>query len=160
MADEEFTAHGAEVSLDQIAKRAGVGIGTLYRHFPTRQDLLVATLADSMLALAKKAKELGAARSAGQALAEWIAAYVKHSSTYQGLSICLNTLPDGSDACSAVVEAGSTLLARAQAEGCVRLDVDFEDISAMATAVAFAAEDVGKTRRKRMLEVFIDGLKR
>src|SRR5216683_1164509 len=77
-----FATRGADdVSLEEIARRAGVGIGTLYRHFPTRQALLEAVYRDQVEALRARADELAEAESPGDALAEWLRAMVKFSST-------------------------------------------------------------------------------
>src|ERR1700729_804622 len=74
-ATEAIADRGADdVSLEEIARRAGVGIGTLYRHFPTRQSLLEAVFRDQVDALARRAEELGSASSPGSALEEWLRA--------------------------------------------------------------------------------------
>src|SRR6266566_3886210 len=81
-----FTEHGADdVSLEEIARRAGVGIGTLYRHFPTRQALLEAVYTDQVESLSARAAELLRAESPGDALAEWMRAMMKFSSTKRSM---------------------------------------------------------------------------
>src|ERR1022692_4931729 len=85
-----FTEHGADdVSLEEIARRAGVGIGTLYRHFPTRQSLLEAVFRDQVDALARQAEELGRASSPGSALEEWLRAIMAFGRTKQSLNTAL-----------------------------------------------------------------------
>lgn len=158
-ANEVFTEHGADASLEQVAKRAGVGIGTLYRHFPTRDALLVATLEDSLLALANQARELLDERSPGEALKTWLKAYVKHATTYRGLAVCLPPLKNSTSLCELTMKAGEALLERAQAAGTVRDDIDFEDVSTMIVGVAFATQEVrDAARRKRVLTLFLDSL--
>src|SRR5579863_9733131 len=81
-ASAAFLEHGADdVSLEEIARRAGVGIGTLYRHFPTRQALLEAVYRDQVETLSARARELCEAESPEGALAEWMRAMVRFSST-------------------------------------------------------------------------------
>src|SRR5215831_11187414 len=85
-ASAAFVEHGADdVSLEEIAGRAGVGIGTLYRHFPTRQALLEAVYRDQVETLRARAEELLGARSPEDALAEWVRALVKFSSTKRSM---------------------------------------------------------------------------
>src|SRR6516164_6348746 len=116
-ASAAFLEHGADdVSLEEIARRAGVGIGTLYRHFPTRQALLEAVYRDQV--------ELLKTEPPGDALADWLRALMKFSSTKHTLtSALLAGLGKDSElisSCSKVIrEAADALLARAQEAGVV-----------------------------------------
>ncbi|HEU0041112.1 MAG TPA: helix-turn-helix domain-containing protein, partial [Jiangellaceae bacterium] len=85
-----FAELGAEAPLDEIAKRASVGPGTLYRHFPTREDLLAGALHRDMGRLNDRAAELEAVPSAAEALVEWLREFVAHVNVYRGLpaSVC------------------------------------------------------------------------
>lgn len=160
-ADATFMELGADASLEQVAKRAGVGIGTLYRHFPDREALLLATLDDSLHGLVALAEKLADADDPGEAFTTWLKAYVKNGTTYQGLSVCLKPLTrsTGETACVAVTRAGGVLLERAQAQGTVRRDIDFEDVGAMVSAVAMAMQASRDAKRaKRLLGLFLDGL--
>src|SRR5690348_3926943 len=129
-ASAAFLEHGADdVSLEEIARRAGVGIGTLYRHFPTRQALLEAVYRDQVDLLRARAGELLRAESPGDALADWLRALVKFSSTKHSLvSALLATLGKDSDllsSCGQVIRgAAEALLARAQQAGAVRTDAE------------------------------------
>src|SRR5258708_9019677 len=111
-----FTEHGADdASREEIARRAGVGIGTLYRHFPTRQALLEAVYRDQVDALRARAGELVGSDAPGEALAAWLRALVAFSSTKHSLtSALLATLAKNSDllsSCSTVTcDAPDTLL--------------------------------------------------
>src|SRR5215472_12068310 len=81
-----FAEHGADdVSLEEIARRAGVGIGTLYRHFPARQDLLEAVYLDQVEALHSLATELRGSTAPDQALARWLRALIDFSRTKRGM---------------------------------------------------------------------------
>jgi AcrR family transcriptional regulator len=158
-ANQVFTEHGADASLGQIAKRAGVGIGTLYRHFPTRDSLLVATLQGSLLGLVDYARALLDAKSPSEALKTWLKAYIKHATTYRGLAVCLPPLTNSASICELVKNAGTALLERAQAAGEARADIDFDDVAVMSSGVAFATQGVKEAaRRKRVLALFLDSL--
>src|SRR5262249_43167854 len=116
-----FTEHGADdTSLEEIARRAGVGIGTLYRHFPTRQALLEAVYRDQVEALRARADELiGSDDPPGAALAAWLRALMTFSSTKQSMtSALLATIGKESDllsSCSKVIcDAADIMLKRAQ----------------------------------------------
>src|SRR5260370_38197368 len=121
-----FTEHGAdEMSLEEIARRAGVGIGTLYRHFPTRQALLEAVYRDQVDALRARAGELVGSDAPGEALAAWLRALGAFSSTKHSLTSPLAaTLGKNSDllsSCSTVLcDAAAPPLNRAQTAGAVR----------------------------------------
>src|SRR6516162_4774667 len=89
-ASAAFLEHGADdVSLEEIARRAGVGIGTLYRHFPTRQALLEAVYRDQVDALGARAAELAQSDSPAAALAEWVTALVTFGKAKRSLTTAL-----------------------------------------------------------------------
>jgi len=162
-----FTEHGADdVSLEEIARRAGVGIGTLYRHFPTRQALLEAVYRDQVEALRTRADEFAKSDAPLQALAEWLRALAAFSSTKQSLtSALLATLGKDSDlmsVCSKVIcEAADELLARAKKAGVVRADADARDLIRLVHAVNIATQraptDPGQA--DRLLRMVLDGLR-
>jgi AcrR family transcriptional regulator len=163
---EAFAEHDADTaSLEEIARRAGVGIGTLYRHFPTRQALLESVYQDQVEALRLRAEELSRAESPGGALADWLRALVAFGSTKRSLmSALLLTLDKDSQllsSCSAVLRsATSELLERAQRAGVARGDVKGTDVLRLAHGVSMAADlapgDQGQA--ERMLSLVIDGL--
>jgi AcrR family transcriptional regulator len=162
-----FAEHGADdASLEEIARRAGVGIGTLYRHFPTRQALLEAVYRDQVEALRARADELRESDSPAEALAAWLRALVAFSSTKHSLTTALlETLGKDSDllsACSMVISgAADTLLTRAQEAGVVRADADPRDLIRLVHAVNLATQrgptDPGQT--DRLLGLILDGLR-
>ncbi len=88
-----FAERGAEASLDDIARRAGVGSGTLYRHFPTRQALLEAVYRDQVEELCSQARELLASPSPGDAFATWLRAMASYMTTKRGLSSLMTPTP-------------------------------------------------------------------
>jgi AcrR family transcriptional regulator len=158
---------GDDTSLEEIARRAGVGIGTLYRHFPTRQALLAAVYLDQVGLLRARADELLDADSPLDALAEWLRAMAAFSSTKHRLtSALLATTPDGgselmSQCGSAIYDAAARLLARAQEAGVVRQDADARDLIRLVHAVNIATErqptDAGQAGR--LLALVLDGLR-
>jgi Transcriptional regulator len=158
----EFTENGPEASLENIARRAGVGIGTLYRHFPNRQDLLEATYLEEVEALCASADEL-AELEPWDALVGWLNRFASYASTKKALSAeLLATIGMESEIfgmChAAIFSAGEPLLARAQASGAVRPDVTFSDVVRLVSGilmVRFAEpEQIG-----RVLAVALDGLR-
>jgi AcrR family transcriptional regulator len=165
-ASAAFAEHGADdVSLEEIARRAGVGIGTLYRHFPTRQALLEAVYRDQVELLRARAEELLKAESPGDALAEWLRALMRFSSTKHSLtSALLATLGKESEllsSCASVIRgAADVLLARAQQAGVVRPDAGSGDVIRLVHAVNIATQrgsaDPGQA--DRMLALILDGL--
>src|SRR5687767_10922940 len=145
VARDAFAAHGPDASLDEIAKRAGVGVGTLYRHFPTRLALQEAVVREHAEALAALAEELLASPSPGEALATWLRAELADSAKYHGLGAAMmNGLPAEeaarSPACRSMNASAAALLARAQAAGVVRPDIDGPALLRLVHAIAVANE--------------------
>jgi AcrR family transcriptional regulator len=163
---EAFAERDADTaSLEEIARRAGVGIGTLYRHFPTRQALLEAVYRDQVEGLRLRAEELSRTGSPGPALAEWLRALVAFGATKRSLTTALlETLDKDSElisTCSATLRSATTeLLERAQRAGVVRRDVKGTDVLRLAHGVSMAADlapgEAGQA--DRMLALVIDGL--
>jgi AcrR family transcriptional regulator len=161
-----FAEHGADTaSLEEIARRAGVGIGTLYRHFPTRQDLLEAVYTDQVTALRDRAAELMLTEPPEAALADWLRALMAFGSTKRSLTTALlQTLDRDSElltSCGAILRESTTeLLERAQRAGTARTDVTGTDVLRLAHGVSMAADwapgDPGQA--ERMLAMVIDGL--
>jgi AcrR family transcriptional regulator len=162
IAHEAFLEHGVRASMDDIARRAGVGPGTLYRHFPTREDLILALVARDLDTVAALAAEL---RDSGDELAldRWLAALVSHNVTYRGLAEAViaslgRPTPLGA-ACDRLHAAGAVLVAGGQAAGTIRADLDPHGVIALAAAVASTTEhDTDDRRRTVMLRVVLDGL--
>jgi AcrR family transcriptional regulator len=166
-ASAAFVESGADdVSLEEIARRAGVGIGTLYRHFPTRQALLEAVYLGQVEALSARADELLASDSPEEAFAAWLRALVGFSSTKRSLtSAMVATLGKDSELlsrCSKLIrEAADELLARGQEAGVVRTDVNSIDVIRLVHGVSMVTEwapgDPGQA--DRMLTLILDGLR-
>ncbi|MDV7218136.1 TetR/AcrR family transcriptional regulator [Streptomyces prunicolor] len=140
-----FAAHGTDASLEDVARRAGVGIGTLYRHFPNRQALMSAVFEDAVGELLARSRELRDAPQPCAALVSWLREMVTHASEYRGLARALMAVTyDDTSAlarCSGPIrEAGGALLFRAQEAGDVRGDVEIGDLLQLTHAIALAAE--------------------
>jgi AcrR family transcriptional regulator len=166
-ASAAFIEHGADdVSLEEIARRAGVGIGTLYRHFPTRQALLEAVYRDQVELLRARAEELLDTVSPGDAFAAWMRALAAFSSTKRSLtSAMLTTLGKDSEvvsACSRVLRTSAeTLLANAQHAGAIRPDVTAIDVIRLVHGITIATERMptDPAQADRMLAFVLDGLR-
>ena len=160
-ARELFAEAGTSAPLEEIAERAGVGIGTLYRHFPTRQALLEAVYAQEVHAMAEAAEEL-AALPPWDALAEWFRRYVGFAGTKRALNeALLEADPDSNvlATCRAALgSAGTALIRRAQDAGVVRADVEFADVGRMVAGIALVPT-VDDEQKQRLLELALDGLR-
>lgn len=162
-----FAEQGTNASLEEIARRAEVGIGTLYRHFPTREALLEALLNEGFTYLRKKAEALLTSRSPRDALAEWLTHFASGSATYRGLSgsVLATARQEGSplyDSCHGMTTAGADLVVRAQQEGVLRADVNPMDVLALTAAVSWVSEQLpdDPALPSRLLDLVMDALTR
>ncbi len=160
-AEEIFLTKGASVSLEDVAKRAGVGIGTLYRRFPTREALLAAACSERFLSLAETSRARDAEVDPGSAVRLYLEELVTNTNIYRSLAASLGTvLQSGTPGCHAINEEGQRLLHRAQKAGTVRGDVIFDDLVYVATATSLAVEQDGssKCRIAHLLDLFLNGI--
>jgi AcrR family transcriptional regulator len=163
-AADAFAAQGTEASLRDVARRAGVGIGTLYRHFPTREALLEALLRDQFDKLRELAVELGDSQPPLAALSSWLLRLATASSAYRGLpESMMAALNDPASrlhaACAAMREAGARLLAGAQRAGAIRADLTNGEMLAIAAGVAWSAGHLpGEDPTGRLLTLITQGL--
>jgi AcrR family transcriptional regulator len=142
-----FAEHGPQASLNKIAQRAGVGPGTLYRHFPTIQDLLVAIIGGDVDALCAQGRDLLTHPSPDKALRTWLRAVAVHATTMRGLVATQMVTEPGPRANSALAAChdairatGTALLSRAQQHGAAPRDVDIADLLTLTNAIAWASE--------------------
>ena len=165
-ADAEFTERGATASLEDIAKRAGVGIGTLYRHFPTRDDLIAKMLETHTAAIIARGRALLASRDPAPQLEQWLRELVVYVTTYRGLTGALaasyvaETGTQLCAGCDAITATGAALLERAQKAGAIRGDAEIKEVILSAHAAAWIAEqtkDPGAV--DRLLGILFDGLR-
>ena len=148
-AREAFAEDGASASLEDIARRAQVGIGTLYRHFPTRQDLLEAVYVDEVEAICRSAADL-ADLPPWDALVAWLHRFVGFAATKRALAEELLAYLDRDAevfrSCrAAFYAAGEPLLERAQAAGAARADANFIDIARLLGGIASIQSDPSRS---------------
>jgi AcrR family transcriptional regulator len=161
-AGDAFAQDGPAASLEDIARRAGVGIGTLYRHFPTRQDLLEAVYVDEVEEMSRRAADL-ADLEPWDALVTWLRQFVRYAATKRALADEMMATIDQEAqvfvACrTAITAAGDMLLRRAQEAGVVRPDTNFTDVGRMVAGIAgIRTADPGQI--ERILDVALDGLR-
>ncbi|HET6857259.1 MAG TPA: helix-turn-helix domain-containing protein [Streptomyces sp.] len=140
-----FAEHGTDASLEDVARRAGVGIGTLYRHFPNRHALMSAVFQGAVDELLAHSHALADSEAPCTALVTWLRDIVTHAGEYRGLAreLMSASRDDGSALarCSTPMrEAGERLLVRARESGAVRPDVSIGDLMQLTNAIALAAE--------------------
>jgi AcrR family transcriptional regulator len=160
---EAFTEADRSASLEDIARRAGVGIGTLYRHFPTRTDLVQAIYVDEVEALARSAEELADVEP-WEALTAWLHNFLGYVATKQALADELFAVDDAerqavfASCRNMLYAAGEPLLRRGQDAGIVRPDVTIEDVIRLVGGIAkMPASDPEDIRR--VLAIAVDGLR-
>ena len=161
-AREAFTEADRSASLEDIARRAGVGIGTLYRNFPTRADLVQAVYVDEVEAMSRSAAEL-AEREPWEALTAWLQGFVGYIATKQALAEELFAIAERDASvfagCRSMLHsAGEPLLRRAQDAGIVRPDVTIDEVIRMVGGIAkIPTDEPGEIQR--LLSVALDGLR-
>ncbi|CAL9286122.1 TetR/AcrR family transcriptional regulator [Streptomyces sp. SudanB182_2057] len=157
-AREAFAEHGADASLEDIARRAGVGIGTLYRNFPTRRDLFETVYADEVSALCAAALEL-ADREPWEALTAWLDRFAGYMVTKRAVREALNGESDIFQTCrESMFAAGGPLLERAQRIGAARTDMDFGDLLRLVAGI-MATNFEDAAQRDRVLAIALDGVR-
>ncbi|MEU6414857.1 TetR/AcrR family transcriptional regulator [Microbispora sp. NPDC046933] len=152
-ARELIDSSGPDVALDEVARRAGVGNATLYRHFPTRAELLVAVYADEVAELCRQGADLLADPSPADALFSWLDAFVVHVATKRPLALTATEGPTGRRSAlfdqwhTSIHTTASRLLERAQAAGAVRPGLTVTDLLALVGGAALTGTDVAHARR-------------
>jgi AcrR family transcriptional regulator len=157
-ARDAFAERGSGASLEEIARRAGVGIGTLYRNFPTRQDLLDAVYGDEIDALCRAAGD-EAGPDPWTALAAWLHRFAGYLATRRAVHEEINRgAPALGGAREAIRAAAGPLLTRAQQAGAARRDVSADDLLRLVAGLA-AGGYADDTQRERVLSVALDGVR-
>jgi len=159
-----FDTSGVDAPVKEIADRAGVGVGTLYRHFPQRPDLIKAIIRKEVDACADAASLLAANHSPAEALALWMQRLVELVATKRGLAAALHSgnpayqsLPD--HVLGRLTPALQRLLDAAAAAGAIRTDVDAAELLLAGMRVASPASDGDIAQARRMVALMVDGLR-
>src|ERR1700735_1153520 len=160
-----FSAGGSEASLEAVARRAGVGIGTLYRHFPTREALFEAVYRREVQQLGELAEALKSETDTVDALRRWLRSNVEFVATKKGMSAALALAVQRSSELSAysfdrLTKAIGALLDRAVAAGEIRSDISPEDVLRTLVGMCYMHDQPGWQKSVlRMVDVFVDGLR-
>ncbi|MEV4399213.1 TetR/AcrR family transcriptional regulator [Nonomuraea sp. NPDC049607] len=160
-AKDLFDEHGPDAPLDEVAQRAGVGNATLYRHYPTRGDLLVAVYSDEVTALCDQGRALLAEPSTAEALFTWLDGFVVHIATKRTLALAANEhsgtprtelFERWHDSMRSIAER---LLARAQRAGTVRADLSVADVLALTSGAALTSTST--RHAQQLLQILRNG---
>ena len=161
-----FSAGGPDASLEAVARRAGVGIGTLYRHFPTREALFEAVYRREVEQLGELAEQLKREPQPVEALRRWLRSNVEFVATKKGMSAALALAAHGKSSelvafsFERLTKAVGALLDRAVAAGEIRADVSAEDLLRALIGMCYLHDQPGwQASVIRLLDVFIDGLR-
>jgi AcrR family transcriptional regulator len=160
-----FSAGGPDASLEAVAKRAAVGIGTLYRHFPTREALFEAVYRREVQQLVELAEALKSEAAPVDALRRWLRSNVEFVATKKGMLAALALTVHGSSELYAhtfdrLTKAVGALLDRAVAAGEIRADISPEDLLRALVGMSYLHDQPGwQTSVLRLLDVFVDGLR-
>jgi AcrR family transcriptional regulator len=161
-----FSGVGLDVSLEEIARRAGVGIGTLYRHFPTREAVVEAVYRREVEQLAQAVPRLLEASPAGEALHKWMHLFVDYIATKRIIAPSLaaaaaRTSTLHTTSVELITGAISTLVKRAIASDDVRKDIDPSDLLRALVGVSYGNPDGGwEASARRLIDILMDGLRR
>jgi AcrR family transcriptional regulator len=160
-----FAAHGVEYPLEDIAREAGVGIGTLYRHFPTRSALIEAVYRREVAQLCDSVDDLLASVGADEALEAWMYNFVEYIAAKRGLSAALRDMMAAEPDLFAVTRthirhAATKVLSAAVQAGAIRPVIDSDDLIRAMGAICMATDDAGYSDRARTLvSLLLDGMR-
>jgi AcrR family transcriptional regulator len=165
IAASAFAVHGVDTSLEDIARRAGVGIGTLYRHFPTREHLVEVVYRREVEALCAAADDLARQHAPDVALAEWMQRFVDYIATKRGMANSLRILLTTNselfaESSGMVVLALRRLVDAAIGAGSIRNDIESSDVLHALSGI-YAAPDTPdwRDRSRRLVSLLMDGLR-
>ncbi|HEX8762708.1 MAG TPA: helix-turn-helix domain-containing protein [Candidatus Saccharimonadales bacterium] len=144
-------------ALESIAKRAGVGIGTLYRHFPTKKSLLEAVYAQAIAVVVGEASKPTHSAPPDKVLTDWLTTIVDYSAKYNGFSDFISLSLDDKE--SEIIKAGAHLLTQAQRAGAVRRDLTASELLRLVQAVTDEGAEKQTARARKLLSIIISGLR-
>lgn len=159
-----FMTTGVDAPVREIAERAGVGVGTVYRHFPSRADLVAAVFRHEIDACADQAPILAEEHPPGEALARWMQRYAAFIGTKRGLASALSSGDPAFDNLpeyfhSRLLPALGSLLSAATEAGEVRADVGADDLLGAVASVCMQARAEKSDHARRMVALLVDGLR-
>jgi AcrR family transcriptional regulator len=159
-----FAASGVDAPVREIANRAGVGVGTVYRHFPRRSDLVAAVFRREVDACAAAAQTLSRAHEPDEALARWLSRYASFIATKRGLAAALHSGDAAFDALPAYFRdhlgpALQSLLTAAAAAGKIRDDISPSDLLRAVANLCVPSTQEGAGHNQRMIALLLDGLR-
>ena len=159
-----FAARGADVSLEDVARGAGVGIGTLYRHFPTRDALVEAVYRHEIDVLCERADQLLETMPPDQALAEWMQLFVRHVATKRGMLSVLKPMMSADATFFAqtrgrAVATATKLLDAGVAAGTVRSDIKGDDLLRAVGGICMSTDQERSEASERLVGLLFDGLR-
>ena len=159
-----FAASGVDAPVREVAEKAGVGVGTLYRHFPQRSDLIVAVMRHEVDACADAAARLAAEHEPGEALSRWMQRYVDFIGAKRGLAAALHSGDPAFDALPVYFKqrmepALRTLLRDAASAGEIRTDIAADELLGAVTSLGMHAYQQGPKHARRMVALLVDGLR-
>ncbi len=163
-AKEVFATSGVDAPVREIADKAGVGLGTLYRHFPQRADLIAAIFRREIDACADIAPLLAESHAKFDALASWMQRYAAFVGTKRGLAQALHSGDPAFDSLPGYFDqrlrpALRKLLDAAVAAGAVRADVDADELLGAVASLCMSTHNTGSGRAERMVALLVDGLR-
>ncbi|MCX5442887.1 MULTISPECIES: TetR/AcrR family transcriptional regulator [unclassified Streptomyces] len=152
-ARDVFHDHGIDAPLDDIARRAGVGNATMYRHFPTRRELIIAVYSEEVAELCARSQSLLAEDPPGDALFAWLQDFIAHVAAKRELALSITDDRTGQRSAlfdrwhQSMHTAASALLTRAQSAGAVRADLNASELLALANGIALTTTDATQAQR-------------
>jgi AcrR family transcriptional regulator len=165
VAGQAFAEHGIDTSLEEIAERARVGIGTLYRHFPTREHLVEVVYRREVEALCKAAEELLKKYPPDKALAEWMQRFVDYIAAKRGMANSLKLLLASNseffaEASGKIPAALQRLVDAAITQGSIRADIESSDLLQALSGIYGAPQPPDwRERSRRLVTLLMDGLR-
>ena len=152
-ARDVFHDHGVDAPLDDIARQAGVGNATMYRHFPTRRELIIAVYSEEVAELCARSQSLLAEDPPGDALFAWLQDFIAHVAAKRELALSITDDRTGQRSAlfdrwhQSMHTAASALLTRAQSAGAVRADLNASELLALANGIALTTTDATQAER-------------
>ena len=163
---EVFADHGVEIALDEVARRAGVGIATLYRHFPTREALITGAYVREVDKLCDGVDELLAKMPADEALIAWMTRFIGYIAGKPGMGMALKSIVQSTDAEALqashhrIFAAIRQMVQAGVDAGLIRADVSSDDVAGALSGIGLTTGQPGsKERAARLVVLFVDGLR-